>query len=290
MSVVATETATLLRKKRPNGKSDSASTKLCHSQSLGSRRGGTASTSPFERMAFETIQKKGKRKAIASSTTKMWRTMLPMVLTALRCLTSGIVVHPFALQAQLHRGQHHDDDEEDPGDRGGVAEIVADEAVAIDLIAERLGGSARPATRQRIDLVEDLEAGDRGQDNAEEQRGRNQRQLDAPEALPGGGAIDRRSIEILLGNGFERRAEEQQIVAEAGPERDDHHALHGPGRVGDHVGQRDVQRAHHPIEKTTRGEDQEPNDRRADERGEGREEEHQPEEVIAPFEAGERHG
>src|SRR6185437_8759711 len=143
MSVIARETAILLRKKRPNGRNDSASMKLFHCHSLGRRRGGTARTSLFERTAFDSIQKNGNRNATARSTTTTCTTTLPAVRAALASLTSGIVVHPFALQAELHRGQRHDDDKEDPGDRGGIAEIVADEAVAVDLVAEGLGRSAR---------------------------------------------------------------------------------------------------------------------------------------------------
>src|SRR6516165_6071975 len=159
----------------------------CHS--LGRRRGGTASTSPFERTALEIIQKNGKRKEIAAAATATCRAALPAPRCQLTTRTSAIVVHPLALQAKLYGGQRHDDDEQDPGDRRGVAEVIADEAVAVDLVAERLGGGTGAAARERVDLVEDLQAGDRGEHDPEEEGGRDQRQLDPPEALPAGGAI-----------------------------------------------------------------------------------------------------
>jgi hypothetical protein len=56
-----------LKKKRPNGRCAQASMKFSQWYSVGSRRGGTASTSSLLRMALLTIQKNGNRKTSATA-------------------------------------------------------------------------------------------------------------------------------------------------------------------------------------------------------------------------------
>src|SRR5215470_11311272 len=71
---------------------------------------------------------------------------------------------------ELDRGDHDDDQEQEVGDSGGVAEVEVLEGLFVQVVDEHRGGVQRAALGTQVDLVEQLHRVDR-EPYRQEQRG-----------------------------------------------------------------------------------------------------------------------
>src|SRR5215510_1337540 len=69
---------------------------------------------------------------------------------------SGPVVGEPAADAELDRGDHDDDQEQEVGDGGGVTEVEVLERLVVEVVHEDGGGVQRPALGAQVHLVVQL--------------------------------------------------------------------------------------------------------------------------------------
>src|SRR3546814_6052059 len=118
-------------------------------------------------------------------------------------------------EAELDDGEADDDDHEDDGLRGRAAEILADEAVGVDLVDEDLGRFAGAALGHGVDDAEGVEEGvDEVDDDEEEGGRREQREDDGPEAPCRPRAVDRRRLDERSWDRLQAGEEEQEVRSE----------------------------------------------------------------------------
>src|SRR5262250_2627318 len=86
-------------------------------------------------------------------------------------LMSGPVVREPPADPELDRGDHDDDQEQEVGDGGGVAEVEVLERLHVQVVDEDRGGVQRAALGAQVYLVKQLQRVD-GQPYRQEQRGR----------------------------------------------------------------------------------------------------------------------
>src|SRR5499427_7936613 len=86
-------------------------------------------------------------------------------------LMSRLVVREPPADPELDRGDYDDDQEQEVGDGGGVAEVEVLEGLVVEVVHEDGGSVQRPALRAQVHLVEKLQRVDR-QPHRQEQRGR----------------------------------------------------------------------------------------------------------------------
>src|SRR2546427_6165582 len=124
-----------------------------------------------------------------------------------------------AEDSSLDQGDREDEDEEDHPDRGRESELRVADRRSIDEQDDRRQRVVRLAPLSAGDqcLVEQLEAADEQQRRYEEVGRPEERERDAPERLPGTGAVDGSGLVDLLADRLQERQVEQHDRARRGP-------------------------------------------------------------------------
>ena len=129
--------------------------------------------------------------------------------------------------AKLERGQRHHDHHQDHRLRRRAAEIGADLAVLKHLVDQRLRGAVGAAAGRGVDDAERVEEHVGDVDDDQEEGGRRQqRKDDGPEPPHRPGAVDRGGLDHAFRDRLQTCEEEQEIVADLVPDRDDDHEDH----------------------------------------------------------------
>src|SRR4051812_47692716 len=100
-----------------------------------------------------------------------------------------LIVNPFLGEVELHEREGEDDEEEDPGEGGGVAHSEELEGFAEEVVGVEEGGVDRAAAGHDEGFVEDLHGADHADDEVEENIRREHGDCDVAEAFPRAGAV-----------------------------------------------------------------------------------------------------
>src|SRR5215472_15322689 len=130
------------------------------------RIGGKCSASAGVWSEVTSSQKNGKISAkVAGTRTRCHglngsRNRRPGIAWAGALMSRPVVREPPA-DPELDRGDHDDDQEQEVGDGGGVAEVEVLEGLLVQVIDKHRGGVQRAALGTQVDLVEKLQRVDR---------------------------------------------------------------------------------------------------------------------------------
>ncbi|CRH64441.1 Uncharacterised protein [Chlamydia trachomatis] len=131
---------------------------------------------------------------------------------------SRIVIHPLLLLAELEGSQQHDDDEEDPSQRGRVAKLVESEAVSIQVENHRIRVLSRASGGKEVGLSKDLECPNDCHDRAEEDGRGDHRKDNLEEALESVSAVNSRSLKDGRVQPVEASRQNNDVVAQSLPQ------------------------------------------------------------------------
>ena len=106
--------------------------------------------------------------------------------------------------------QDREDEEQQDRGRGAEAELVEHPHLLPQEVGDRLGRGAGAAEGEQHDRIEQLQRLHRADDDGDDDGGLEQRQLDAPERLPGRGAHDAGGVDELSRQGGEAGQEDQE--------------------------------------------------------------------------------
>src|SRR5258708_31153099 len=125
------------------------------------------------------------------------------------------------------------------------------EARLVDVGDQQLGGWAGPAVGHDVDQVETGERVQDADDDAEEDRGPEQRQGDVPETRAGRHAIDAGGLVEVLRDALQSRQQDDHVEAQHLPEVGGDHAGQSPGEALKELDRLvdDAGRAHHVVEE-----------------------------------------
>ena len=204
----------------------------------------------------------------------MLRIEVPLRLRTAAIGTHLLVMHPFALQTHLQQRQQEYDHEQHPSHRAGIAHFEPVKAVLVDVIDDRGRRMNGPALRHDQRLGEHLKRVDRRDDENKKARGRQQRQGDVAEALPGGRSVDLcgfvEMFRDVLQSGQKQHHRESDVRPHAHQDQRRHRPF-GAGQPGRGIG--DADGAQHRVQQAVVGvEHPLPEQRDGDQRGDDRHE------------------
>src|SRR5882757_6026836 len=143
-------------------------------------------------------------------------------------MSSSPVVHAPLDEAELEDGKQDDEQHQDDALRGGTRIIQTFEAVGIDLVDHQIGRIRGAAGGHDIDDAEGiLEAFGYVDDQKEEDRRRDQRELDIPETPDDARTVHCGGLDQRAGYGLECGEEEDEVVADIFPREGDDDRRHG---------------------------------------------------------------
>ena len=131
--------------------------------------------------------------------------------------------------------QRHDDQEQDDRLGGGAAEFIVEKRVAVDRVDDQVGGFARAALGQNLDLAEGLERLDDVDDERVEHDGAQTRQRQAEKLLHAVRAVHRGALVDGFVNVAKPGGEIQKVDAAVEPGGQHRHADQRVARVADPV-------------------------------------------------------
>ena len=169
--------------------------------------------------------------------------------------------------------------------RRGEPELLADEADLVHVLHHRLGGVARTPLGQDVDLGEELEGLDRGDDQHEDVGLPEPRPGHEAEALPGRGAVEACGLVEIARDALQPREIDHHLEAVGLPGREQHDRRHRRARVAEPVdrpAEAEGQEADDLVERAGRELEQRSPDHADDRhRGDRRQEQRAAEEVAA---------
>ena len=135
--------------------------------------------------------------------------------------------HPVVLGAQqpdVDDRQHHDEDDDQVGQRRAVAEELVREGPLVGVVGDALRAVGGPAPGHHVDDVEHLEGLDRAQDEHHHDHRSQQRQRDVHEAAPPAVAVDAGRLVEVAGDGGQPGEQEEghqrRVLPHVGPHHD----------------------------------------------------------------------
>jgi hypothetical protein len=154
-------------------------------------------------------------------------------------------------------GQQHQHDHQHDRLRRRAAEILAAEAVVVDLVDQDVGGLAGAALGERAHHAEGADEGEEHVDHQQKEAGwRKQRENDVPEAPSRPCAVDGGGLDQRLGDRLQAGQEEQEIVTQLVPHRGEHDQQQSLVAV-DHVVELDADAREQPGDDADRRVEQE---------------------------------